>query len=76
MNWLQIGSPQGGPKVAAILSVGESCRRLNLPPRDYFSSVRPGLADLSIQRVSYRTPVARALHCFYSSSSVMRKSLF
>jgi hypothetical protein len=27
-NWLHIGSPQAGPKVAAILSVVESCRRL------------------------------------------------
>ena len=25
-NWLHIGSPQAGPKVAAILSVVESCR--------------------------------------------------
>jgi transposase len=27
-NWMHIGSPQAGPKVAAILSVVESCRRL------------------------------------------------
>jgi hypothetical protein len=27
-NWLHVGSPQSGPKVAAILSVVESCRRL------------------------------------------------
>ncbi|SPE25062.1 transposase (fragment) [Acidobacteriia bacterium SbA2] len=26
-NWIHIGSPQAGPKVAAILSVVESCRR-------------------------------------------------
>ena len=26
-NWLHIGSPQAGPKVAAILSVVESCRQ-------------------------------------------------
>src|ERR1035441_3589049 len=30
-NWIHIGSPQAGPKVAAILSVVESCRRLKLP---------------------------------------------
>ena len=29
-NWLHIGSPQAGPKVAAILSVVESCRRLKV----------------------------------------------
>ncbi len=39
-NWIHIGSPQAGPKVAAILSVVESCRRLQVPVRDYFS---PGL---------------------------------
>jgi hypothetical protein len=40
-NWIHIGSPQAGPKVAAILSVVESCRRLKLPVRDYQFS--PGL---------------------------------
>jgi hypothetical protein len=29
-NWLHIGSPLAGPKVAAILSVVESCRRLQV----------------------------------------------
>ncbi len=33
-NWIHIGSPQAGPKVAAILSVVESCRRLNCPSLD------------------------------------------
>jgi transposase len=42
-NWIHIGSPQAGPKVAAILSVVESCRRLQVPVRDYFSTVLPGL---------------------------------
>jgi len=36
-NWLHIGSPQAGSKVAAILSVVESCRRLQVAVRDYFS---------------------------------------
>jgi transposase len=40
-NWIHIGSPQAGPKVAAILSVVESCRRLQVPVRDYFSRVLP-----------------------------------
>jgi len=42
-NWIHIGSPQAGPKVAAILSVVESCRRLKLPVRDYLAAVLPGL---------------------------------
>ncbi len=39
-NRLHIGNPQGGPKVAAILSLVESCRRLQVPVRDYSVSVR------------------------------------
>jgi hypothetical protein len=55
-NWLHIGSPQAGPKVAAILSVVESCRRLQVPARDFFSTILPGLADLPIQRLPDLTP--------------------
>ncbi len=55
-NWFQIRSPQAGPKVAAILSVVESCRRLQLPMRDYFSTILPGLADLPIRCLSELTP--------------------
>jgi len=50
-NWIHIGSPQAGPKVAAILSVVESCRRLKLPVRDYLAAVLPGFADLPIRRL-------------------------
>src|SRR5216684_3233371 len=57
-NWIHIGSPQAGPKVAAILSVVESCRRLNLPVRDYLAAVLPGFADLPIQRLPDLTPAA------------------
>ena len=57
-NWIHIGSPQAGPKVAAILSVVESCRRLKVPVRDYFSAILPGLADLPIQRLPELTLAA------------------
>jgi transposase len=57
-NWIHIGSRQAGPKVAAILSVVESCRRLKIPIREYLSSVLPDLADTSIQRLAELTPVA------------------
>jgi len=63
-NWLHIGSPQAGSKVAAILSVVESCRRLKHPVRDYLARVLPGLADLPIPRLPDLTPavwVAREL---------------
>ena len=52
-NWLHIGSPQAGPKVAAILSVVESCRRLKVPVRDYFSSILEGLP--TSRYASYQT---------------------
>jgi transposase len=57
-NWIHIGSEKAGPKVAAILSVVESCRRLGVSARDYLADVLPGLADLSIQRLADRTPMA------------------
>ena len=59
-NWIHLGSEQAGPKVAAILSVIESCRRMKLPVREYLGSVLPGLANRSIQRVGELTPAAWA----------------
>ena len=55
-NWLHIGSPQAGPKVAAILSVVESCRRLRIAVRDYLVVVLPGLADRPIRSLPDLTP--------------------
>ncbi len=59
-NWIHIGSPQAGPKVAAILSIVETCRRLHMPVRQYLAAVLPGLADVSIHRVHELTPLAWA----------------
>ena len=57
-NWIHIGSPQAGPKIAAIFSVVETCRRLKLPVRDYLAAVLPGFGDLPIQRLPDLTPAA------------------
>jgi transposase len=57
-NWIHLGSQQAGPKVAAILSVVESCRRLRIPVRDYLKETLPGLANRSIQLVAGLTPAA------------------
>jgi transposase len=57
-NWVHVGSAQAGPKIAAILSVVESCRRLKVHVRDYLAAVLPGLAETSIQRVAELTPSA------------------
>jgi len=59
-NWIHLGSEQAGPKVAAILSVIESCRRMKLPVRQYLGSVLPALSNRSIQRVGELTPAAGA----------------
>jgi transposase len=57
-NWIHIGSQQAGPRVAAILSVVESCRRLKIPVRDYLGDILPGLANTKMQRVADLTPGA------------------
>src|SRR6266567_5025667 len=59
-NWIHIGSEQAGPRVAAILSVIESCRRLKIPVRHYLADILPGLANASIQRIPEITPAAWA----------------
>jgi transposase len=55
-NWLHVGSPQAGPKVAAILSITESCRRLRLPVKDYLTKVLPGLDRRMVSQVQQLTP--------------------
>lgn len=59
-NWIHVGSRQAGPKVAAILSIVESCRRLKIPIREYLAGVLPGLADRPVHRVAELTPTAWA----------------
>jgi transposase len=59
-NWIHIGSRQAGPKVAAILSIMETCRRMKIAIRDYLAAVLPGIADVSIQRLADLTPAAWA----------------
>lgn len=59
-NWLHLGSKEAGPKIAAIFSVVESCRRINIPIRKYLADVLPGLANRSIQSLTELTPAAYA----------------
>ena len=54
------GSPQAGPRVAAILSVIESCRRIAIPVREYLADILPGLADTPVRNVTGLTPKAWA----------------
>ena len=59
-NWLHIGSEEAGPKVAALMSVIETCKRLAINVRDYLVDVLPRLADRSTTTgmVSEFTPMA------------------
>ena len=59
-NWIHIGSEQAGPRVAAIISVIESCRHLRIPVRDYLADILPGLATARIHRTAELTPAAWA----------------
>jgi transposase len=59
-NWIHVGSQKAGPKVAAILSIVETCRRMKIPVRGYLAAVLPGIADVSIQRLAHLTPAAWA----------------
>ena len=55
-NWLHVGSAKAGPKVAAILSVVESCRRLGVPLKEYLLDVLPGLDYRKLSEVARLTP--------------------
>ena len=55
-NWIHIGDQQAGPRVAAILSIAETCRRLGLPVREYLLTVLPGMADRKRSEVAKLTP--------------------
>ena len=59
-NWLHIGSKEAGPKIAAIFSIVESCRKLGVPIRQYLADVLPGLGNRSIQSLTELTPAAYA----------------
>jgi hypothetical protein len=55
-NGIPSGSAEAGPKVAVILSVVETCKRLGLNVRAYLADVFPRLAATRIQRVGELTP--------------------
>jgi hypothetical protein len=59
-NWIHIGSELAGPRMAAIICVIESCRRLKIPVRDYLADILAGLANAPLQRIANLTPAAWA----------------
>jgi len=73
-NWIHLGSKEAGPRVAAIISIVETCRRLGLRVRDYLGSVLPGLADFPFNRVAELTPRAWASRNQSLKSGLTRQS--
>ncbi len=59
-NWLHFGSKAAGPRIAAILSVIETCHRLQIPAREYLLEVLPRLANGKRSEVASLTPQAWA----------------
>jgi transposase len=57
-NWLHVGSPEAGPKIAAIASIVETCRRLDINLREYLLDILPKLGEWPISRVGELTPTA------------------
>ena len=44
--------------MAAILSVVETCKRLEIPVREYLADVLPGMADRKVAEAAALTPMA------------------
>jgi transposase len=62
-NWLHVGSPEAGPKIAAIASIVETCRRLDINLREYLLDILPKLGEWPMSRVGELTPTAwKATH--------------
>lgn len=57
-NWLRVGHETAGPKLAAIMSIVETCRRLDIPLREYLGDILPTLGQWPITRVAELSPTA------------------
>ena len=54
INWIHLGSKEAGPRVAAIIAIVETCRRLSLPIRDLVRCFRAGPIFRSIESPNSR----------------------
>lgn len=57
-NWLHLGDKSAGPKLAAIISIVETARRLDVNLREYLGDVLPRLGNWPANRVAELTPTA------------------
>ena len=56
-NWLHVGSQEAGPKITAILSVMETCKRLQINLRKYLNEVLPKLPSWPVNNVAALSPL-------------------
>ena len=54
---MHIGSQEAGPKIAAILSIMETCKRLQINLRKYLNDVLPKLPSWPINNVAALSPL-------------------
>jgi transposase len=57
-NWLQIGHPDAGPRLANLFTVVENCRQLSLDPEAYLIDLLTRLPDHPNSRVAELLPRA------------------
>lgn len=57
-NWLHVGDESAGPKIAAMISIVETCRRLDIRLREYLGDILPKLGGWPINKVAELTPEA------------------
>jgi hypothetical protein len=68
-NWTHIGHEKAGPRVAAILSIVETCRRLKIPARP-----PPGASASRSHRATVAARAAPAIPTRHTSSSTGKTS--
>lgn len=56
-NWIHIGSEEAGPKIAAILSIFETCKRLQINLRDYLGAILPKLPGWPFSKIAELSPL-------------------
>jgi hypothetical protein len=56
-NWIHRGCERAGPRIATIILVIETCRPLQIRPRDYLGANLLGLADFPAKRVAKLAPL-------------------
>ena len=59
-NWMHIGSEDAGVRIAAIMSVIATCKRLKIPVKEYLEEVLPQVANWPASKVVELSPMAWA----------------